>query len=464
MATQSQGDHDDRDDDGSSLRPSFTKFWKRLKPKSGPRRNFTFVSANPGLPNAGSESEALRQQQQQQQQQQRHGESLDKAEARRAQVRRAQIQHRQRKVDYAKGLETDIVRLRDAIEGCKVDCRELAGDNRGMREQLASVAMVTGPPAQQRQQGPLGTEYTDQSVMSGIECSAMMMIPESSITGIANPRPPTDGFAGDADPAVVWAASSLPSLEPHRMAYLNVDENLGSPAFQVTRGTMADQEGYAGSAEEIQALSIMLGGTVDQAELAQGPDEETYRAINFILALEHTCWDHFTAAHSQLCDGIQPPSANPAVTSCSAGDVDDAYHGHALMVSAMALQQAPGSVLRGLENVAAAAAATGPISSPKEIPRANTGNSLAWRATGLTLESLHGLASTLNPPDLELAPVQAWFEMVREYGQEAVLDDDGRVLDTLIAELRGMVKCLSFGAVIERAAFDDVLRKVLGDR
>ncbi|KAK8089763.1 hypothetical protein PG997_004724 [Apiospora hydei] len=125
----------------------------------------------------------------------------------------------------------------------------------------------------------------------------------------------------------------------------------------------------------------------------------------------------------------------------------------------MALQQAPDSVLQNIEKVAAA----GPISSPGETPQADMGGSVTWRTTGFTLESLHSLASTLNPPDLELAPVQAWFEMVREYGQEAVLDDDGRVLDTLIAELKGLVKCLSFGAVIERAAFDAVLRRVLGD-
>lgn len=80
------------------------------------------------------------------------------------------------------------------------------------------------------------------------------------------------------------------------------------------------------------------------------------------------------------------------------------------------------------------------------------------------LQSLHDLVSTLNPPDLELAPVQAWFEIIREYGPGAVLDGGGRVLERLTAELRGLVKCLSFGAVIEREAFDSVVCRVLGDR
>ncbi|KAK7952131.1 uncharacterized protein PG986_007859 [Apiospora aurea] len=460
MATPSRlSSHNGSDDKESSLRPSFAKFWKKLKPKSGPHRNLTFVSANPGLPNgpAAPGSGALRQQ--------RHDEGADKAETRRAQVRRAQLQHRQRKANYAKGMEMDIVRLRDAIERCKADCRGLAGENRSMREQLASVTMMSEPPPQQQQQqqqAPLGADQAVPSVMPGIDCS--MTMAESEIDGISNPLPPTDGSVGDTDPAATWAASSFFSSEPDYMTYLSVDKNPGSPAFQVTRDMKPDQEWRAGFVEEVQAPGSTLGRADDQVELARDPEEETYRAINFILALEHTCWDHFTTAHFQLYDGNQPPSANSAVTSCSAGDVDDPCHGHNLMLSAMALQQAPGSVLQNIEKVAAAAPApAGSISSPGEIPQADMGGSVTWRTTGLTLESLHSLAATLNPPDLELAPVQAWFEMVREYGQEAVLDNDGRVLDTLISELRGSFKCLSFGAVIERTAFDAVLRRVLGD-
>lgn len=51
MATQTQGDHGDRDDNGGSPRPSFAKLWKRSKAKLAQRRNITFVSAKPGAPN-----------------------------------------------------------------------------------------------------------------------------------------------------------------------------------------------------------------------------------------------------------------------------------------------------------------------------------------------------------------------------------------------------------------------------
>ncbi|KAK8089762.1 hypothetical protein PG997_004723 [Apiospora hydei] len=191
-----------------------------------------------------------------------------------------QIQHRQRKANYAKGMEMDIVRLRDAIERCKADCRGLAGENRGMREQLASVTVATGPlpQQQQQQQVPLGADQAVPSVMSGIDCS--MTMAESGIDGISNPMPPTGG-------SVAWAASSFFSSEPDYMTYLNVDKNPGSPAFQVTRDMKPDQEGRAGFVEEVQAPGSTLGGADDQVELARGPEEETYRAINFILAYDN---------------------------------------------------------------------------------------------------------------------------------------------------------------------------------
>lgn len=79
---------------------------------------------------------------------------------------------------------------------------------------------------------------------------------------------------------------------------------------------------------------------------------------------------------------------------------------------------------------------------------------------GLTLESLHGLASTLNPPDRELAPVQAWFEIARLYGADVVLD--AALMDRVRNEMARDVDCLHFGAVIQREAFEGVLERVLG--
>ncbi|KAK7924875.1 hypothetical protein PG985_006929 [Apiospora marii] len=424
MATQPQSDHGDRDDNGGSSRPSFAKFWKRSKAKLEQRRNITFVSANTGIPNgelAGQAPNTLR-----------HDESIGKAEARRAQVRRAQIQHRQRKANYAKELEMDIVRLRGDIERCKADCWTLAGENQGMRQQLAAAAAAAAP-------------VDHRPVM---------------LEMVANPLPllPPQEYGGETLAAAAAAAATtwvpLPSFdfEPGYIAYLDVDGNLGSPAFQVTRVTTSDQEGSAG---------LPFGEDGDRGKpVMNSSGEETDKAINFVLALEHICWSHFKAVDFQLHNGNQPsPSPLPA-SSCT-GDVGiDPCHGYALMVSAMALQQAPNPVFQRLESHASTAAPE----PPHLREGADGSNSVAWHTTGLTLESLYDLASTLNLPDLELAPVQAWFEIIREYGPGAVLGDGSQVLERLIAELSGLVKCLSFGAVIEREAFDSVLCRVLGDK
>lgn len=85
---------------------------------------------------------------------------------------------------------------------------------------------------------------------------------------------------------------------------------------------------------------------------------------------------------------------------------------------------------------------------------------LEWPTNGLTLQNLYRLAQTLNPSDLEIAPVQAWFELASRFPPEILLRQD--VLDTLGKEFRGVVHCVIYGAAIERQAFESVVYRVLG--
>jgi hypothetical protein len=84
---------------------------------------------------------------------------------------------------------------------------------------------------------------------------------------------------------------------------------------------------------------------------------------------------------------------------------------------------------------------------------------LSWQGSGLTLESLYGLASSVNPSDLDLAPVQAWFELAARYPPEILLRKD--VEDRLKKEFVGVVKCPHYGAAIERGAFESIVARVL---
>ena len=84
----------------------------------------------------------------------------------------------------------------------------------------------------------------------------------------------------------------------------------------------------------------------------------------------------------------------------------------------------------------------------------------SWRAEGLSLRHLHGLACALNPSAEELAPVQAWFEMAAVYPTEVLLRGD--VLARLRAAFAGVVRCPHYGAAIHRDAFESIVRRIVG--
>jgi hypothetical protein len=87
---------------------------------------------------------------------------------------------------------------------------------------------------------------------------------------------------------------------------------------------------------------------------------------------------------------------------------------------------------------------------------------LSWQTTALTLRSLHGLASSLNPDDgVEVTPVQAWFELVRRFGVERLMAEG--VLGRLKRELVGVVRCPRMGCCLPRGAFEGIVARVLGE-
>jgi hypothetical protein len=76
------------------------------------------------------------------------------------------------------------------------------------------------------------------------------------------------------------------------------------------------------------------------------------------------------------------------------------------------------------------------------------------------LENLRGLAASLNPGDKELTPVQAWFELAANFHIGLLLDQD--LMESLKREFVGVVKCVHYGATIERQAFESIIGRVLG--
>lgn len=86
---------------------------------------------------------------------------------------------------------------------------------------------------------------------------------------------------------------------------------------------------------------------------------------------------------------------------------------------------------------------------------------LQWQSPGLTLHTLYGIAQSLKlGGDLEITPVQAWFELSSRYPPSLLLQPD--IVEALKREFNGLVRCVYYGAVISRLDFETVVERVLG--
>lgn len=156
--------------------------------------------------------------------------------------------------------------------------------------------------------------------------------------------------------------------------------------------------------------------------------------------LEHICWDHFFVgdfpSHSHLSN--------------------DEPKGHCLMASSLCMANAPLDVFGDRKLVSSASSCHNRRSLGLDpyVPPVH----LEWPSPRISLSSLYGLAQSLNPGDLEITPVQAWFELASRFDKSLLLER----LDLLGTELVGVSKCLEFGAVMEKDAFESVVARVYG--
>jgi hypothetical protein len=140
-------------------------------------------------------------------------------------------------------------------------------------------------------------------------------------------------------------------------------------------------------------------------------------------------------------------------------------NGHTLTATALALQSAPPEVFDQISNLQQQLYPA-PSSTPTLTPipatpaPAPAPRPITFSSQTLTLANLRRLARTLNPSDTELAPVQVWFELVSHYGIAAATDEG--VLEALKRELASEMRCVTFGAAVQRDIFEDVVEKVVG--
>ncbi len=114
----------------------------------------------------------------------------DRGQHRRAQVRRAQIQHRQRKANYAKQLETDVANLRELVTTTEAERRALRADNEAIRARLNSSLSPFGLPelpAPQEDRPSLFAHVNVDELAMAMEMDDVLSSPIYQITSTASP-------------------------------------------------------------------------------------------------------------------------------------------------------------------------------------------------------------------------------------------------------------------------------------
>lgn len=325
----------------------------------------------------------------------------EKAKRRRSQIRKAQIQHRERKEGYIKELELDVTQTKGATEQVERECEGIRRENAVIRAMLGKLERFPALPS-----------------LTEIQVTVHERLFWYQIGHLENTW--QLGQGGTASPGQVN------SLTVEKAVTMSMDDTMKQPCYRILPSSPST---------EGQSLELST-------------DEEDF-AINFILAyafkitrasamsnsvnkwnrLEHICWDHF---HPH---DFHPPNSDAPGTET----------GHALMASTICASNAQETTHISL----------GEDHSILKAP------SQTWQASGLTLQNLRLLASSLTPDDAEITPVQGWFELAERYGSSVLLNRE--VVEALKREFVGVVKCLHFGAIIERDSFESVVERVVGE-
>ncbi|KAF4498082.1 alanine racemase [Fusarium agapanthi] len=400
-------------------RPSFTEFLNKTKQKvagtpcEGPdcptpqrrgRKSRGSVGMSSESPENSSETSP--------QKSRKSLTATEKAKLRRTQVRRAQIQHRQRKAEYQKQLELDITHFRELIALTEFESEQLKKDNDSIKELLTNKGA------------------TIPRCKSGT-CSIRPRLTKEVVAG--------DNDAWVDDTLGVKLRAEDPTFQEYDQDGREIFADINVDDIIVTLKKDESMETPAFSIRSNESSSNATSSPPPLPDLNLTPDEEQ-KAVNFILSLEHICWDHFFVgdfpSHSHLSN--------------------DEPKGHCLMASSLCMANAPLDVFGDRKLVSSASSCHNRRSLGLDpyVPPVH----LEWPSPRISLSSLYGLAQSLNPGDLEITPVQAWFELASRFDKSLLLER----LDLLGTELVGVSKCLEFGAVMEKGAFESVVARVYG--
>ncbi|KAL7792928.1 hypothetical protein V8C37DRAFT_114932 [Trichoderma ceciliae] len=428
-----------------SDRPSFTTFWRRVKQKERrgqegddqlkkkkEKKEKKGRKAASNASNASPASTAELQAQDEDDVEDQHqdhdpdedpsgtgheGDAKDKAQLRRAQVRKAQIQHRQRKANYVKQLELDVSQLRDLITQAQQETSQFRKENDGIRDLLRKTE-PTHPAYPQ----------ADSTYFSNADSPGTRF---GGVSELDTQEWPIDGRLSDLDLNQQHPLMPSTSNDAEMFGHINIDdltvslginELLGGPCFTINHSSSGGSvQSYASPPPSFENPPLAPPLTSQQEQIV----------INWILALENICWNHFKATdfHNHLPNDSEQSN------------------NHALTATALFMNAAPESIFANRQVFA------GMDPTGTQTP------AFHWQASGVSINSLWALAQFEIDPT-EISPVQIWFDLASKYPYELLFADG--LLTALLIELRPFIRCIEYGAAVNRQFYEDVIERILG--
>ncbi|KAK3991228.1 AP-1-like transcription factor [Cladorrhinum sp. PSN332] len=313
--------------------------------------------------------------------------------------RKAQRTHRERKENYIRALEDELIRLKEDFTSAARDKDRLAEENQQLKVLLNQVGLNQGVTALGGSLNALDDSMSNPSI--GYSSAASItgsFAPQSSNTSTFTPPPLSAnslGFTG-------------PSLSPPTTAH----------------------------------HTPVSGNDVAAAIASRNPPLDYEQAgIDFVLTLERPCMDHlpWLLERGAASTSGHEPCGHALMASCPpqpfAELTDDAPFGYSNVKVDNYPQ--PSSVRRGLGGVAPEAQRT-------------------WELTKADLATLLDLSKRLNLEG-EVTPVMAWGVVLAHPRLSELKPQD---FVRLTEELRGKVRCYGFGAVMEDFEVRDALENV----
>ncbi|KAH6606528.1 hypothetical protein Trco_005681 [Trichoderma cornu-damae] len=350
----------------------------------------------------------------------RDGDAKDKAQLRRAQVRKAQIQHRQRKANYVKQLELDVSQLRDLIAQAQQEAFQIRKENDTIRGLIRKSRPPNQPAYPQADAAHVSTADSPGTRLGGgglSELDAQEWLSGGQLSDLHLNQHPLMPSASD---------------EAELFGHINVDDIAVSLGIHELLGTPCVTINHSSSGGSVQGYASppMLG--LENAPLAPPLTSlQEQIVVNWILALENICWNHFQA--TDFHDHVPGESEHS--------------NNHALTATALFMNAAPASIFADRLVFAG-------MDSTEAQP-----TTLRWQANRISIGSLWAFAQFEIDPT-EITPVQIWYDLSSKYSYDLLFADG--LLAALLIELRPFIRCIEFGPAANRQHYEDVVERILG--